>query len=142
MLYDPSNEPDIAYPYLFSYFKDEAWRTQTEVSRLLDKYFQNKPAGLPGNDDAGTLSAWAVFSMMGFYPDCPGVPMYTLTTPVFNKIILKLQDKYHKSAQLVIETTSSGKLIQSIQAGNKKLAGFRISHDDLIQAGKLTFTLK
>ena len=141
-LYDPSNEPDIAYPYLFSYFKDEAWRTQTEVSRLLDKYFQNKPAGLPGNDDAGTLSAWAVFSMMGFYPDCPGVPMYTFTTPVFNKITIKLQDKYYKSAQLVIETSSSGKLIKTILAGNKKLDGFRISHDELIQAGKLTFTLK
>ena len=56
--------------------------------------------------------------------------------------MLKLQDKYYKSAQLVIETTSSGKLIKTILAGNKKLDGFRISHDELIQAGKLTFTLK
>ncbi len=141
-LYDPTNEPDIAYPYLFSYFKDEAWRTQKEVSRLLEKYFQNKPSGLPGNDDTGTLSAWAVFSMMGLYPDCPGEPSYTLTTPVFNKITVKLQPQYFKSNQLIIETKSTGKFIKTIQFGDKKLDGFRISHDDLIHAGKLTFTLK
>jgi predicted alpha-1,2-mannosidase len=141
-LYDPTNEPDIAYPYLFSYFKDEAWRTQKEVSRLLEKYFQNKPSGLPGNDDTGTLSAWAVFSMIGLYPDCPGEPSYTLTTPVFNKITIKLQPQYFKSNQLIIETKSTGKFIKTIQSGDKKLDGFRISHDDLIHAGKLTFTLK
>ncbi len=140
-LYDPSNEPDIAYPFLFSYFKDEAWRTQKEVRRLLEKYYFNKPDGLPGNDDAGTLSAWAVFSMMGFYPDCPGEPSYTLTTPVFNKITIKLQFQYFKSKELIIETTSSGDYIKTIQSGNKILNGFRLSHDELIHAGKLTFTL-
>ena len=75
-LYDPANEPDIAYPYLFSYFKGEEWRTEKIVSELLDKYYTTLPAGLPGNDDTGTMSAWAVFSMMGFYPDCPGDPSY------------------------------------------------------------------
>lgn len=71
-LYDPANEPDIAYPYLFSYFQGEEWRTQREVRRLLDRYFTTAPDGIPGNDDTGTMSAWAVFSMMGLYPDCPG----------------------------------------------------------------------
>ncbi|BDW78101.1 hypothetical protein BFINE_38960 [Bacteroides finegoldii DSM 17565] len=46
-LYDPANEPDIAYPYLFSYFKGEEWRTQKETQRLLDKYFTTKPDGIP-----------------------------------------------------------------------------------------------
>ena len=67
--YDPANEPDIAYPYLFSYFKGEEWRTQKTVKMLLEKYFKPTPDGIPGNDDAGTMSAWAIFSMMGFYPD-------------------------------------------------------------------------
>ncbi|MDE5800303.1 MAG: GH92 family glycosyl hydrolase, partial [Paramuribaculum sp.] len=71
-LYDPANEPDIAYPYLFSRFKGEEWRTQEQVARLLDENFTTKPDGIPGNDDTGTMSAWAVFSMMGLYPDCPG----------------------------------------------------------------------
>ena len=101
----------------------------------------NKPNGLPGNDDAGTLSAWAVFSMMGFYPDCPGEPFYTLTTPAFDKITIKLQPEYYKSKELIIETTAKGDYIKTIQTENKKLKDFRITHDELIHAGKLTFTL-
>ena len=73
-LYDPANEPDIAYAHLFSYFRGEEWRTQKETQRLLDKYFTTKPNGIPGNDDTGTMSAWAIFNMIGFYPDCPGLP--------------------------------------------------------------------
>ena len=85
-LYDPANEPDIAYPYLFSRFKGEEWRTQREVNRLLGEHFTTEANGIPGNDDTGTMSAWAVFSMMGFYPDCPGEPYYTLTSPVFDTV--------------------------------------------------------
>ena len=93
-LYDPANEPDIAYPYLFSYFKGEEWRTAQIVSELLDRHYTTAPAGLPGNDDTGTMSAWAVFSMMGFYPDCPGDPSYTLTTPRFDRIEITLDPAY------------------------------------------------
>ena len=93
-LYDPANEPDIAYPYLFSYFKGEEWRTSKIVSELLDKYYTTRPDGLPGNDDSGTMSAWAVFSMMGFYPDCPGSPTYTLTMPRFDRIEITLNPMY------------------------------------------------
>ena len=92
--YDPANEPDIAYPYLFSRFKGEEWRTQKLVKELLAKYFTTKPDGIPGNDDTGTMSAWAIFSMMGFYPDCPGVPEYTLTTPTFDKVTVQLDPNY------------------------------------------------
>ena len=88
--YDPANEPDIAYPYLFSQVKGEEWRTQKLVKELLAKYFTTKPDGIPGNDDAGTMSAWAIFSMMGFYPDIPGIPTYTVTTPAFDKVTIHL----------------------------------------------------
>ena len=93
-LYDPANEPDIAYPYLFSYFKGEEWRTAEIVSQLLDKHYTTSPDGLPGNDDTGTMSAWAVFSMMGFYPDCPGDPSYTLTTPRFDRVEITLDPRF------------------------------------------------
>lgn len=140
--YDPANEPDIAYPYLFSYFPDEAWRTQKEVRRLLGQYYKNKPKGIPGNDDTGTMSAWAVFSMMGFYPDVPGVPEYTLTTPTFDRVVIRLDPKWHGRDSLVIETSASTEThpyIQSVKAGGKNRKGFRISHQDLIQSGKLYF---
>ena len=56
-LYDPANEPDIAYAYLFSRFKGEEWRTQKLIPQLLREYFTTKPDGIPGNDDTGTMSA-------------------------------------------------------------------------------------
>ena len=122
-LYDPANEPDIAYPYLFSYFKGEEWRTAKIVSELLDKHYTTAPAGLPGNDDTGTMSAWAVFSMMGFYPDCPGDPSYTLTTPRFDRIEIQLDPSYCGGNDRLVITKS------------KKMKG-RISHADLVCSGK------
>jgi predicted alpha-1,2-mannosidase len=135
-LYDPANEPDIAYPYLFSYFKGEEWRTQKEVTRLLNKYYTDKPSGIPGNDDTGTMSAWAVFSMMGIYPDCPGSPYYTVTSPVFDKVTLHLDSRYYPDGDITItadRSNATGKYIKSVSLGGKKLNSFRISHKDLIK---------
>ena len=135
-LYDPANEPDIAYPYLFSYFKGEEWRTQKEVTRLLNKYYTDKPSGIPGNDDTGTMSAWAVFSMMGIYPDCPGSPYYTVTSPVFDKVTLHLDSRYYPDGDITItadRSNATGKYIKSVSLGGKKQNSFRISHKDLIK---------
>ena len=139
--YDPANEPDIAYPYLFSYFKGEEWRTQKLVKELLEKYFKPAPDGIPGNDDAGTMSAWAIFSMMGFYPDCPGVPEYTLTAPTFDKITINLNPDFYKQKQLVIEVVDSDEsdgYIKKIKMGDTS-CGYRVNHNSLVNAGVLRF---
>ncbi len=144
-LYDPANEPDIAYPYLFSRFSGEEWRTQKEVTRLLEKYYKDTPDGIPGNDDCGTMSAWAIFSMIGMYPDCPGEPYYTLTSPVFDKVTLHLDKQYYPGGDIVIEAnrTKTGQyLIGSMQLGGKKLNRYRISHNELTQGRHLVFNLK
>ena len=144
-LYDPANEPDIAYPYLFSYFKGEEWRTQQTVSRLLQKYYKAQPDGIPGNDDCGTMSAWALFSMMGLYPDCPGSPYYTLTTPVFSKVTLHLDPRYYPDGDIVITTdrTSPSQLyIGSMTLGGKRLSGYRVSHKQLVEGRILDMRLK
>ena len=91
-LYDPANEPDIAYPFLFCRFKGEEHRTAQTVAALLKKYYTTRPDGIPGNDDTGVMSAWAVFSMIGMYPDCPGEPQYTLFSPVFDSV--EINGKY------------------------------------------------
>lgn len=143
--YDPTNEPNIGYPYLFSYVKGQEWRTQKLTQELLEKYFKNVPAGLPGNDDTGTMSAWAVFSMMGFYPDNPTDPSYTFTTPVFNKIILKPTDASGKTNRIEIETIrphADAKYIDKISVDGKPWKGYRIGHTDLMKAGKIVFHLK
>ena len=144
-LYDPANEPDIAYPYLFSYFKGEEWRTQKTVAELLKKYYSARPDGIPGNDDCGTMSTWAIFAMLGFYPDCPGSPYYTLTTPAFSKVTLHLDPKYYPQGDIVIETdrTSPSQLyINSMTLGGKKLNSYRISHKQLVEGKTLKMTLK
>lgn len=139
--YDPANEPDIAYPYLFSYFKGEEWRTQKLVKELLAEYFLNKPWGIPGNDDTGTMSCWAMFSMMGFYPDCPGVPEYTLTTPTFSKVTIHLDPKYYGSDRLVIETKGTGDYVKSVSINGKKQSSMRINHSAIAAGGTISYTL-
>ena len=139
-LYDPANEPDIAYPYLFSRFKGEEWRTQQQVDRLLKKYFTTNPDGIPGNDDTGTMSAWAVFSMMGFYPDCPGEPFYTLTSPVFDSVEI---DTPQGTLTISADRESPDAIfIDSMQLGGKPLNSHRISHSDLVGGKTLKFNLK
>lgn len=144
-LYDPANEPDIAYPYLFSYFKGEEWRTQKLVKELLEKHFKPTPDGIPGNDDTGTMSAWAIFSMLGFYPDCPGLPEYTLTTPAFDKITIRLDPRYYKQKELIIttnKTTEKSIYIQDIKLNGQSYKGYRLTHDQLINSGHIEFILK
>ena len=136
-LYDPANEPDIAYPYLFSRFKGEEWRTQKEVRRLLAEHFTAKPDGIPGNDDTGTMSAWAVFSMLGFYPDCPGEPYYTLTAPTFDRAEIETD-----GGTLVIERRDEGEYIRRMTLGGQPLAKYRLSHDELLRGKHLIFELK
>lgn len=143
--YDMANEPDIAYPYLFSYFKGEAWRTQKLVRELLSKYYHNAPNGLPGNDDTGTMSTWAVFSMMGFYPACPGDLDYVLTSPTFNKVTIDLNEKFYPKGELVIESmhqTPEDIYIKEVTAGGKRLKGYTISQEQLINAGIIKYTLE
>ena len=145
--YDPANEPDIAYAHLFSYFKGEEWRTQVQTRRLLTKYFKNAPDGIPGNDDTGTMSAWAVFNMMGFYPDCPGEPAYTLTSPVFDKVTISLDKQQWGRDKLVIETVRPANypdavIIKKMELGGKPWRGYRVGHDELLKAGTLKFWLE
>jgi predicted alpha-1,2-mannosidase len=136
--FDMANEPDIAYPYLFNYIKGDEWKSQELVKKLVGTYFQNKPNGLPGNDDTGTMSAWLVYSMMGIYPIAPGDPIYTITTPMFDKVTIQLDPKYYKKKSIVIEreVNNDGK-IKQIQLDGKALNSYFISHDDFVNGTTL-----
>lgn len=136
--YDPTNEPDIAYPYLFSRVRGYEYLTQEYVARLLDENYTTAPDGLPGNDDTGTMSAWAVFSMMGLYPDCPGEPYYTITTPRFERVEIDTN-----RGTIVIATEGEGDYIRSngIELGGRRMNRFRISHDELMNARELNLKL-
>ncbi len=148
-LYDPANEPDIAYVYLFSRFKGSEWRTQKLVPQLLHKYYTTQPDGIPGNDDTGTMSAWAVFSMMGFYPDCPGDPSYTLTAPAFDQIEIKLDPRWYSGHDKLVVTKKSSPLsegqydrIESVVIGGRRSTALRVSHLSLTHGGEVIYNCK
>ena len=145
--YDPANEPDIAYPYLFTYFPKEAWRTQRLTRELLPKLYHNTTGGIPGNDDTGAMSAWAIYTMLGFYPDCPGSTSYALTTPTFDRVTIHLDKKYYSQPTLVIEKkvapqggSEKGAYFRSFELGNKLYKNvYRLDHKAMTEGGKLTF---
>ncbi len=134
--YEPTNEPDIAFPFLFNYVKGEEWRTQKIVRHLIDKEFGTGPDGIPGNDDTGTMSAWLLFAMMGFYPDCPGNPEYQLCTPVFDEVTINLpEDK-----EFVITTkreNSKSNQIKKIMLNGQRYDRFQLNHKDIIEGGEM-----
>lgn len=140
--FDMTNEPDMSYPYLFSYVKGEQWRTQYWVNECLTKYFGNKPGGLPGNDDAGTMSAWQMLSMMGIYPACPARADYVITTPTFDRVTIALDPAYsggnHKLTIEARNRTSENIYIEKIELDGKPYRSYFIKHDDLIKASRLT----
>ena len=126
-LYDPANEPDIVYPYLFSRFKGYEKYTWEQVEKILKDHYKNAPDGIPGNDDTGTMSAWAVFSMLGFYPDCPADPSFTLTRPTFPKAVVTLPDGHTLTV-----TRTSAQASRALVDGRGK--GYRLSHQDFLSA--------
>ena len=140
--FDMANEPDMAYPYLYNYATGHEWKSQERVTNLINEHFTNKPAGLPGNDDTGTMSAWLIYSMMGIYPVSPADPFYTITTPQFDKITIHLDPKYYKNETLIIEkeTHGNGK-INHILLDGKKHKGYFIDHNDLVNGKTLKVIL-
>jgi len=128
------NEPDIAYPYLFARIDGEAWRTQRAVREIMADDFGVGVDGLPGNDDAGALSAWYVFSAIGLYPDCPGRPRYTLGSPIFSRVVI---------GDLVIEAPDNGPdrpYVRSARLNGAPLTDFTVPHEALA-GGLLELTM-
>lgn len=139
--FDMGNEPDMSYAYLFSFLKGYEWKTQYYVDQCLKKYFSNTPGGLPGNDDAGTMSAWQNLSMLGVYPAIPSQAQYVITTPTFDRVTIQLDPEYYGRKELIVEAvnrTPENIYIEKIELDGKPFAGYTISHKQLTEAGRLT----
>ncbi|MGS2764206.1 GH92 family glycosyl hydrolase [Sinomicrobium sp. M5D2P9] len=142
--YDMANEPDIAYPFLYNYVKGSEWKAQKRVHELLDTYYKNAPDGLPGNDDTGTMSAWAIYAMMGIYPVTPANPVYTFVTPRFSKVTIHLDTDYYPKDKLIItsDNPGEGRYIDKIMVNGKEHKGYFISDGELLGAGEVSFQLQ
>lgn len=143
--YDMANEPDITYPFLFNYLSGEQWRTHEKVQELIEKHYTNTPAGIPGNDDAGTLSAWVAFSMLGIYPTTPGDMQYAIFPTSFEQVTIDLSSQYYSGKPLNIRNTGAAKGRFSPLHSNfngKRLNAAFVSHHDLVKGGELQMHLK
>ena len=140
--FDMANEPDITYPYLYNYIQGQEWKSQLRVRELIKTHYNATPSGIPGNDDAGTLSTWLVFSMLGFYPTSPGDMNFALTAPQFDEIEITLNPQYYSGKKLIIKTEiapASDEYIKHIEFNEQALNSFFISHQQLVEGGQLTF---
>jgi predicted alpha-1,2-mannosidase len=134
------NEPDIGYPYLFTFVDEEAHRTQGQVRAAMERYFGAGPDGLPGNDDAGALSAWFVFSAMGFYPVTPGLPEYRLGSPLFERVTIHLDNTHHEGETFVVEASSNTAeniFVAEACLGGEPLSAPVIPHEAITRGGTL-----
>ena len=129
------NEPSFHIPYLYNY-SGEPWKTQKRIRFLLDVWFQDNIFGIPGDEDGGGMTAFVVFSSMGFYPVTPGLPVYNIGSPVFEEVKIKLNNgktftlKTHNYAK-------ANKYIQSAKLNGQPLNRPWFTHSDLLNGATL-----
>jgi putative alpha-1,2-mannosidase len=136
-----NNEPDIAYPYLFTYFPGEESRTRALVREIMTQQFRTGASGLPGNDDAGAISAWFAFSALGFYPACPASGEYRLGVPLFKRAVVALNPAYYPGREFVISLDGKGQGTEklSVELKGKPHVPAFIKHTDIVSGGDLRF---
>lgn len=133
--YSMGNEPSFHIPYLYNY-TNAPWKTQKQIRLLLDVWFKDNVFGIPGDEDGGGMSAFVVFSSMGFYPITPGLPVYTIGSPVFSKVTLDL-DNGKKFTVRANRCSVMNKYIQSAKFNGVTLNKPWFTHEQLMDGGTL-----
>ncbi len=137
--YAHGNEPSHHTAYFFD-FVGQPWKTQEIIREIFDLEYKNKPDGLCGNDDCGQMSAWYIFSAMGFYPFNPCNDGYVFGAPQIEKVTLKLP----KGKTFTVEAqglSKENKYVQAITLNGKPYAGIKIAHADIMRGGTLVFAM-
>ena len=140
--YNPYNETDLEAPFEYN-FLGQPWKAQHAVRRILAETYTESPDGVPGNDDCGEMSSWAVMSMMGIYSVDPASLAYELVSPVFSEVTVHLHAPY-SGRTLTIETSphpDSTPYIQSVELNAHTYSRNWISFNDLTRGGTLRFQL-
>jgi predicted alpha-1,2-mannosidase len=138
--YVHGNEPSHHVPYLYDW-SGQPWRTQEEVRRIMRTMYAPTPDGLCGNDDCGQMSAWYVFSALGFYPVCPGSDIYAIGSPLVRSAVIHLENG--NTLEIQVENQSEENVhLKEILVNGVKLDGNFITHDMLTNGCKIVFVMK
>lgn len=129
------NEPCHQIAYLYDY-TSQPWKTQREIANIRSTEYLDAPGGLSGNDDAGQMSAWYLFSALGFYPVCPGTPYYAIGTPSLDEASIHL-DSGRTFTVRAKNLSSRNIYIQRITLNGKPFSGYFITHSQIMAGGVL-----
>lgn len=140
--YRHDNEPGHHYIYLYNYC-NKPYKTQELIRKHTRVNYKNAPDGLNGNDDCGQMSAWYLFSVMGFYPVTPGSNEFAIGAPQFPKLTLRILVNGHEKTLIIRANNLSekNKYVQSIYVDGKKHDRFFINYSELVNAKELTFEM-
>jgi predicted alpha-1,2-mannosidase len=135
--YSPDNEHDLQAPYLYDYV-GQPWKTQAIV-RGLQSLYRPTPDGLPGNDDLGTMSAWFIWSALGFYPETAGAPLYVIGSPMFPTAKIRLP-----GGTFAVDAPGAslvGKYVQNASLNGAPLARPWFTHGSIVPGGSITLNM-
>lgn len=141
--YAHGNEPSHHTLYLYNY-AGMPWKTQSLARKVMDELYHDGPDGLCGNEDMGQMSAWYVLSALGFYPVAPGQNVYVIGSPIFERVILHLDNNYYDAEKLVIETSGNSlenKYIQSATLNGNVFDRPWFSHNEIKNGATLVFEM-
>ena len=134
-LYPQGNEPAFHIPYLYNYC-GRPWKTQFRVRQIMDVWYDDDPLGICGDEDGGAMSSWYVLSAAGFYPVCPGRPVYDIGSPIFEEVQIALGGG--RVFRIIAKQVSArNKYIQSAVLNGKPLDKPWFAHADVAGGGTL-----
>ena len=137
--YGHGNEPSQHIPYLYMW-TSQPWKTQYRLREIMDRMYRNNIDGLCGNDDCGQMSAWYIFSAMGFYPVCPGSDQYVFGAPYFKEMVIHLEN----GKDLVIKApkvSDKNRYVKSVKLNGKEYDKAYLTHRDICNGGEIYFEM-
>ena len=137
--YAHGNEPSHHMAYLYN-FVNKPFKTQEKTRQILTELYTNSPDGISGNEDCGQMSAWYIFSSLGFYPVTPGSNQYIIGSPLFDKATINLENGKSFTVE-AIDNSSENKYIKSAILNGENYEFSFINHKDIINGGSLVFEM-
>ncbi len=137
--YAHGNEPSHHMAYLYNWV-GQPWKTQEMTRRLLDEQYSATPEGISGNEDCGQMSAWYVLSALGIYPVCPGSGEFVLTTPLFSRAMVQLDNG--KTLEIVANDPAENIYIDRVELNGVEIATNFVTWQQIMEGGTLRFTLR
>ena len=137
--YNHGNEPAHHIAYLYNW-TSQPYKTQYWLREIMNRFYKNNIDGLCGNDDCGQMSAWYIFSVMGFYPVCPGSDQYVFGAPYLPYLKVRLGNG--RTLEIKAPNVSdTNRYVQKVMLNGKEITKLYLTHDQLMQGGELFFEM-